>query len=133
VARVPLLCHSPRGGALGGLDNRVVRTAVEWVLGEQHESGLWGVGDGTAEETAYALDTLLAARASDPAVVTLVETALEQGYESLAEHAGDREHPSLWLGKGYTPVYVVQATIVGTLARLAAAEASSLAWHASGV
>jgi len=112
--------------ALAGLDNRVVRAAIEWILAEQHESGMWGVDGGTAEETAYALDSLLAARTSDPAVATLVEAAIERGHARLSEHAGDREHPPLWLGKGlYTPVYVVQAAVVGTLARLELAKASS--------
>jgi halimadienyl-diphosphate synthase len=33
--------------------------AVDWILSSQRPDGLWGLWEGTAEETAYALQTLL--------------------------------------------------------------------------
>lgn len=104
--------------ALAGIDDEVTRPGIEWVLEQQHENGAWGVGDGTAEETAYALTALDEARRSDPAVAGLVEPALQRGANELAHHFGEGSYPALWIEKGlYTPPNIVQAAIVGALCR----------------
>jgi hypothetical protein len=46
----------------------VVDRAVRWVLGAQHADGSWGCWRPTAEETAYAVQTLLHTGGRDPAV-----------------------------------------------------------------
>ncbi len=106
--------------ALSGLDNQLVRSAVQWVLGQQHETGAWGFGDGTAEETAYAVEALVGGTSADPALSQIVATAIDSGVSFLADefHAGER--PSLWVGKGlYTPRKVVEAAIIGAIGRAA--------------
>jgi halimadienyl-diphosphate synthase len=100
-----------------GVDDEVVRTAVEWMLAEQHENGSWGVTDGTAEETAYALDALLTAQKSDPGVAAITGDSVQRGSTYLWEAFGLEDLPSLWVGKAlYTPHKVVRAAIIGALA-----------------
>lgn len=99
--------------ALAGLDNATVRQAAMWVLDEQQDNGSWGSA-GAVEETAYAVEALVAAAEADPALERLVEPALRLGLEFLAAHWDEREHPPLWIGKAlYTPEKVVRAAILG--------------------
>ncbi len=104
--------------ALAGLDPEVVRAAVSWILDEQHENGSWGIGEGTAEETAYALTALDEARRADPAIVGLIEPALQRGFDDLAQRFSQDSYPALWIEKGlYTPPNIVRAAVIGALAR----------------
>ncbi|GAA0827372.1 prenyltransferase/squalene oxidase repeat-containing protein [Streptosporangium amethystogenes subsp. fukuiense] len=92
-------------GAVGG--------AVEWVFGTQRADGSWGRWEGSAEETAYALQTLLltgAARGEER-----WREAVERGYRRLAA-IRDGEAPSLWVDKDlYLPVAIVRAAVLGAL------------------
>ena len=104
--------------ALSGLDNQLIRAAAQWVLEQQHENGSWGFGDGTAEETAYAVDALLAGMKTDPALASIAATAVARGASYLTDDFHTDSRPELWVGKGlYTPRNVVEAAIIGTLAR----------------
>ncbi|MFI6453413.1 prenyltransferase/squalene oxidase repeat-containing protein [Streptosporangium amethystogenes] len=92
-------------GAVGG--------AVEWVLGTQRADGSWGRWEGSAEETAYALQTLVLTGAA------LGEErwreAVERGYRRLAA-IRDGAAPSLWVDKDlYLPVAIVRAAVLGAL------------------
>lgn len=104
--------------ALSGLDNVLVRRSIEWVLSQQHENGAWGFGEGTAEETAYAVDALLSGRAADRALTGITGAAIARGVAYLEEQVVATDRPALWVGKGmYMPRKVVDAAIVGALAR----------------
>src|SRR5205085_2408502 len=104
--------------AVAGLANDLVRSAVSWVLDQQHGNGAWGFGDGTLEETAWAMHTLLEAGTRDRALSTLCEAALERGGAYLSEHFEEADHPSLWIGKSlYTPRNIVRAIILNVMAR----------------
>ncbi|MEV7006978.1 prenyltransferase/squalene oxidase repeat-containing protein [Streptosporangium sp. NPDC051022] len=113
-----------------------VRAAVRWLLDTQREDGSWGHRAGTAEETAYALQTLLltapagrpepvrpAAGASgraDAAGDRRRETAVARGYRSLLAsvtgHGEPVEAPALWHDKDlYFPAAIVRAAILGAL------------------
>ncbi|WCN79807.1 prenyltransferase/squalene oxidase repeat-containing protein [Micromonospora sp. LH3U1] len=85
-----------------------VDRAAGWVLNSQRADGSWGRWNGTAEETAYALQVLLAV----PATVPWVDDALARGHTYLHESA-DREHPPLWYGKElYCPTVIVRAAVL---------------------
>ncbi|MFC8717271.1 prenyltransferase/squalene oxidase repeat-containing protein [Kitasatospora sp. NPDC057198] len=88
--------------------------AVRWVLDTQRADGSWGCWEGTGEETAYALQVLGHRAAPDGRALE----ALRAGGAFLAGHVEDgREDPPLWHDKDlYTPVRVVRAEIIGTLA-----------------
>ena len=99
--------HLHRGGELA------VARAVEWVLRTQRPDGSWGRWTGTAEETAYAVLTLL--RAADP---TAVAEALRSAYPHLVRglRRPPRAEPALWHDKDlYRPHAIVRAAILAAI------------------
>ncbi|RVX42799.1 prenyltransferase/squalene oxidase-like repeat protein [Nonomuraea polychroma] len=86
-----------------------VRAAVAWVLDTQRPDGSWGRWEGTAEETAYAMQTLLMTRSRwEPRCVE----AAGRGQAYLARSAG-KDHPPLWHDKDlYTPLAVTRAAVI---------------------
>ena len=102
--------------ALSGVATDLIRPAVGWVMAAQQENGAWGFGDGTQEETAWAMHTLLVAGDHDPGVRALANASIDRGVEYLFDHFGDQSYPSLWIGKSaYTPPNIVRAVILGVL------------------
>ncbi|TDD01134.1 hypothetical protein E1292_26790 [Nonomuraea deserti] len=95
----------------GDASAEAVRAAVEWVLGSQRPDGSWGRWEGTAEETAYAMQVLLMARMrEDPRCVR----AADRGHEYLTR-AADQEHPPLWHDKDlYAPFAVTRAAVISS-------------------
>lgn len=98
----------------GGTEHRdAVRAALDWVLAGQRANGSWGVWDGTAEETAYAVQTLLLACPDRAAV----EPAVRRGREFLLQHGLTGPHPPLWIGKDlYAPVTLIRGAVLSALA-----------------
>ncbi|GAA4191873.1 hypothetical protein GCM10022252_32340 [Streptosporangium oxazolinicum] len=96
----------------GGESAGAVGGAVDWVLGTQREDGSWGRWESTAEETAYALQTLLLTGAARDG---RWREAVERGYRHLLA-ARDGRAPSLWVDKDlYLPVAIVRAAVLGAL------------------
>jgi halimadienyl-diphosphate synthase len=90
--------------SLGGVDR-----AMSWVLDTQRDDGSWGWWNGTAEETAYAMQALAAVRGRRGTV-----EALARGRAYLL--SGPAEDPPLWHDKDlYRPTAVVRAAIIGAL------------------
>lgn len=84
-----------------------IRRAVAWLIETQRPDGSWGVWEGTAEETAYALQVLS---------LTANENAREvaRGRDFLLGHDG--EYPQLWHDKDlYRPDAIVRAAILAAL------------------
>ncbi|WP_406078954.1 prenyltransferase/squalene oxidase repeat-containing protein [Micromonospora sp. NBC_00858] len=114
---VQALVEFGRGAAAA----EAVDRAARWVLDTQRADGSWGRWVGTAEETAYALQVLLAA----PTAVPRVDDALARGHSYLHEPA-TREHPPLWYGKElYCPTAIVRSAVLAAC-RLAAIRATGL-------
>ncbi|WP_052423498.1 prenyltransferase/squalene oxidase repeat-containing protein [Nonomuraea candida] len=88
-----------------------VRAAAEWVLASQRADGSWGRWEGTAEETAYAMQILfLTEGRADPRRAE----AAKRGLEHLTRGTGD-EHPPLWHDKDlYAPVAVNHAAVIAS-------------------
>ncbi|MEU6715313.1 prenyltransferase/squalene oxidase repeat-containing protein [Nonomuraea sp. NPDC046802] len=86
-----------------------VRAAVEWVLDTQRPDGSWGRWAGTAEESAYAMQTLLLTGAGpEPRRMR----AVNEGLAYLTGAAGG-EHPPLWHDKDlYVPLAVARAAMI---------------------
>ncbi|MER6826111.1 prenyltransferase/squalene oxidase repeat-containing protein [Streptosporangium sp. NPDC000563] len=96
----------------GGESAGAVGGAVDWVLATQRGDGSWGRWEGTAEETAYALQILLL---TDAARDGRWRQAVERGYRHLLAARGG-EAPSLWVDKDlYLPVAIVRAAVLGAL------------------
>ncbi|WP_336205447.1 prenyltransferase/squalene oxidase repeat-containing protein [Nonomuraea sp. LPB2021202275-12-8] len=95
----------------GDVSAGAVGAAVEWVLDTQRPDGSWGRWDGTAEETAYAMQVLLLSRwRTDPRC----SRAAGRGAAYLGRSAG-ADHPPLWHDKDlYTPVAVVRAATIAS-------------------
>ncbi|MFF0177439.1 prenyltransferase [Micromonospora profundi] len=99
----------------GGAAAEAVDRAAGWVLANQRADGSWGRWGGTAEETAYALQVLLAAPTGAPRVTD----AVARGHAYLHRPAGP-EHPPLWYGKElYCPTAIVRSAVLAAC-RLAA-------------
>jgi len=85
-----------------------VSRAVEWLLDSQREDGSWGRWNGTYEETAYAVQTLLQTRVSR--ADSAVEQAAARGCVFLQRSGKEHKYPPLWHDKDlYTPIRVVRA------------------------
>ncbi|MET8123924.1 prenyltransferase/squalene oxidase repeat-containing protein [Micromonospora sp. NPDC005189] len=103
----------------GAAAAEAVDRAGHWVLDSQRADGSWGRWAGTAEETAYALQVLLAV----PTTVPRVDDAVARGHAYLHELA-TQEHPPLWYGKElYCPTAIVRAAVLAAC-RLAAVRIS---------
>jgi halimadienyl-diphosphate synthase len=90
-----------------------VRSALRWLLATQRADGSWGLWEGTAEETAYALQVLLLTRpASNPAY----EEVVARGHASLLRSADRTDQPALWHDKDlYLPTAIVRGTVLAAL------------------
>ncbi|MEU8263059.1 prenyltransferase/squalene oxidase repeat-containing protein [Micromonospora sp. NPDC048999] len=96
----------------GPIAVEAVARAVDWVLSTQRSDGSWGRWGGTAEETAYALQVLLAARPEAAGV----GAAASRGYVYLSSPAGRKPGPPLWYGKElYHPAAIVDAEVLAAL------------------
>jgi halimadienyl-diphosphate synthase len=96
-----------------GESTAAARKAVRWVLETQHDNGSWGFWNGTAEETAYAVQILLRAKAvrPDPAI----EQAAARGCSFLLE-AAETPCPPLWHDKDlYAPGRIIRAESIAAL------------------
>ncbi|WP_157594256.1 prenyltransferase/squalene oxidase repeat-containing protein [Streptosporangium amethystogenes] len=105
----------------GGEESAVaVRAAERWVLDTQCQDGSWGRWGGTAEETAYALQTLLLAAGPLTRHDDARAAALERGHRYLLASVTDRgesvDASPLWHDKDlYLPVAIVRAAVLGAL------------------
>ncbi|GHF67313.1 hypothetical protein FHX82_003724 [Amycolatopsis bartoniae] len=96
-----------------GESRAAIRRAVRWVLETQHRNGSWGFWDGTAEETAYAVQILLRARTirADAAI----EDAAVRGCAFLLD-SQPSPCPPLWHDKDlYTPARIIRAETIAAL------------------
>lgn len=103
--------------ALQGVEPHLCRTAVDWLLDTQRPDGAWGVFGGTCEETAYALQALMAVGSVHS---PRLGPAIERGIEYLLHTRDTGPLPELWVGKGlYAPSAVVGSAILGALLQYA--------------
>ncbi len=96
-----------------GESREAIGKAVQWVVENQHPNGSWGFWDGTAEETAYAVQILLRAKLNrlDPVMVR----AAARGCEYLLGVTG-APCPPLWHDKDlYTPARIIRAETIAAL------------------
>lgn len=93
--------------------DELVAPTQRWLLETQRRDGSWGWYTGTSEETAYAMQALLAlANNADAAV----DAALAHGADFLMDHFNRTDYPELWVGKGlYTPYAVVRSAVISAL------------------
>jgi len=96
-----------------GVANELVVGSVPWLLETQRPDGSWGWHAGTAEETAYALQTLLTLV---PGGTGAVGPAVARGAAHLAARFDDTDYPELWIGKGlYAPFAIIRSAIIAAL------------------
>jgi Squalene-hopene cyclase C-terminal domain len=90
-----------------------VRRAVDWVVETQREDGSWGRWNGTAEESAYAIQILLA---TGPWPDIEIHNAAARGYVYLSNSAHRLDETPLWQDKDlYHPHAIVQAAVLAAL------------------
>lgn len=98
-----------------------IRRAQAWTLDTQRPDGSWGRWEGTAEETAYAVQILLSGDPDDmtPDTAGRYEESVTSGCQFLPDPVagppgnGSFEGPSLWHDKDlYLPVAIVRASIL---------------------
>ncbi|WP_218006823.1 prenyltransferase/squalene oxidase repeat-containing protein [Microtetraspora fusca] len=118
-------------GDFGGEESaEAVRRAVRWVLSTQRPDGSWGRWEGTAEETAYAMQVLLLSRLhGQGAAAAEVTEAAARGYAFLLEAGADADDPPLWHDKDlYLPVAIVRAAVLAAL-HLARTDPVVMEWY----
>ena len=104
--------------ALHAFADNPVRRAVRWIIESQNSNGSWGFGDGTDEETAYALTSLIEARDLAIQITPDAGARLDRAYRFLVERLDITDYPELWIGKAlYTPHAVVRSAVIGALFR----------------
>jgi len=87
--------------------------AVDWMVGTQRSDGSWGYYKSTAEETAYALQSLVVASRFGRKIP---ESVIKKGLGWLLANL-DAPLVPLWIGKAlYCPTLVVQSTILSAIA-----------------
>ncbi|MDA3649400.1 cytochrome P450 [Saccharopolyspora indica] len=87
-----------------------VGRAVAMVRESQRPDGSWGVHEGTAEETAYAVLLLAAAPGEH-------RDAIARGLAHLERAGSAGPHPPLWVGKDlYAPVNLIRAAVLAAAA-----------------
>lgn len=83
-----------------------VHKGLNWLVAAQRQDGSWG---GTAEETAYAVRTLVLTGTGETA-------AIDRGRAFLAGGGPSSTHPPLWVGKElYAPAHIVRAAVIGAV------------------
>ncbi|GII60134.1 hypothetical protein Skr01_02190 [Sphaerisporangium krabiense] len=90
-----------------------VRRAIRWTLSTQRADGSWGLWSGTAEETAYAMQTLLLCRAAAAEPARL--RACARGRMFLERSCGDGHPPmpAMWHDKDlYAPRAIIWAAVI---------------------
>jgi len=93
-----------------------VRHAVRWALATQRADGSWGRWDGTAEETAYALQLLLATGHGHAVGRDEIRRAARRGFAYLIRCPDVSAGPALWHDKDlYQPAAVVKAGVLAAL------------------
>lgn len=96
-----------------GYDNELCRKAIEWIINNQNADGSWGYYTPTAEETAYAIQSLSIWKRSGNNVPSGI---IERGLDWLTQHTNPPYEP-LWIGKAlYCPELVVRSAIVSAQA-----------------
>ncbi|MDX3064373.1 MULTISPECIES: prenyltransferase/squalene oxidase repeat-containing protein [Streptomyces] len=84
--------------------------AYQWLIRSQHRSGVWGFGDGTPEETAYAV---LALDAMADAGMPVDHRVWNDAAVYLRERLDDPSYPLLWIAKAlYGPNLIVRSGLL---------------------
>ncbi|MFV2178830.1 prenyltransferase/squalene oxidase repeat-containing protein [Actinomadura sp. LOL_016] len=112
------VCAAVALAAFGGPESAgAVAAARRWVLGSQRGDGSWGRWQGTAEETAYAVQLLLLTGGTpDAAVRAAVERGRPHLRRSLAAPADAGDEPEMWQDKDlYRPAAIVRAAVIAAL------------------
>jgi halimadienyl-diphosphate synthase len=95
-----------------GHANFLIEKSVDWIISTQNPGGGWGPEDPTAEETAYALQSLCAWRKKGGKVSSEV---IDKGVKWLEQRI-EPPYPPLWIGKGlYCAENVVRSAIISAL------------------
>ena len=99
--------------ACAGFADDLVADAVEWILKSQNANGSWGTYIPTAEETAYALQSLWSWNEK----VARIPTAVFRNGERWLQEYLDPPYPPLWIGKClYNPRLVIRSAVISALA-----------------
>jgi halimadienyl-diphosphate synthase len=92
------------------------RATRRWLMDTQHPDGSWGIAGGSREETAYGLDTLCRLEPA-PDENTRRSIAAAAHFLSVKQ---DEDPAELWVAKSlYAPLHVIEAGVIGALARAA--------------
>ncbi len=93
-------------------DHKMCKESIEWLLRTQNANGSWGFYSPTAEETAYALQSLTIWKQHGGKIPP---SQIEKGLDWLQGHANP-PYPPLWIGKAlYCPEIVVKSAILSAI------------------
>jgi halimadienyl-diphosphate synthase len=107
-------CVTSLAALPGRTSSAALGRAVDWVLAAQHDDGSWGRWQGTAEETAYAIQILLAV--TDTVDDRPIRQSVRRGYRFLVAAHDEEDYPPLWHDKDlYCPTRMVRAAVLAAL------------------
>lgn len=99
--------------ACAGYDDDLVKDSVDWLISSQQESGAWGRVSPTAEETAYAVQSLWVWSQTSGRVKPDI---IKRGVDWLVQNF-NQTYPPLWIGKClYSPNFVVRSAVLSAIA-----------------
>ena len=97
-----------------GIDNKLVKDSINWIVKTQKKDGSWGFfREGTCEETAYCLQSLIYYHKNiKPIAKKIIKKAINYLYKNYSSYA----YFELWIGKSlYCPKNVVKSAIISAL------------------
>lgn len=97
-------------------DKAPIKKAIRWIIKTRHSNGLWGFGKGTAEETSYALMSLLLFHKH---IAPLDQSIFRQARRGLERRINNKQFPELWIGKAFfAENAIAEITVLATLLAL---------------
>jgi len=99
--------------AVGTWEDQTARRGIDWLEKQRKQNNLWGIGSGTAEETAYALTATIL---HSQEVENLDIEHLRSSAEEIRRAIDSKNDPDIWIAKTlFSPTDIVRSAKIGAV------------------